>query len=256
MFEKADEYLLKIFMHESSDNNFDLFAQKGENFSLGGILPETEEAYALYKRNNRIGLKIDNGKYIFIQTRTKFIDSDEFENLLENDEEQDEEKLRAEFKDVDYVTFWETDAENGTRLKIAYLANKSSYIVKDYYKIFDNFENISVSFKDHLLNSNTLTKLKLSEPYDPSFDATQKDMARKKIVCIVSETLHNNYYIKQNLEEMTNLFLRQSIMRKVTNESVESDIKSYMLSSDIFDCIENVKKALESKFGNDALGER
>lgn len=251
MFEKADEYLLKIFMNESSENNFNIFASNAGKCSLGGILPETGDAYALYKKENKLGLQINKGKYIFIQNRTKFINSKEFEFMLENDEELDEDELKEEFNNVDCVSFWETDTENGTRLKISYLVNKSSYLVTEYYKIFDNFENLSLEFKDQLLNLSTLKELGLSKPFDTSFD-----VSKNKIWCIVSENLHNNYYIKQNSEEITNLFLRKSLVKKATNESVESDIKSYMLSKDSHECIENIKSSLEGRFGKGALQER
>ena len=101
MFEKIEDYITRIFYEQSPDNDFDIFATVKNNFSFGGFLKDSGEAFSAYKKDNKVGLKVDNGKYIYIQTREKFVESDDFQDVVENDPLFSEEEFKEKFKDVE-----------------------------------------------------------------------------------------------------------------------------------------------------------
>ena len=252
MFEKIEDYITRIFYEQSPDNDFDIFATVKNNFSFGGFFKDSGEAFSAYKKDNKVGLKVDNGKYIYIQTREKFVESEEFQDVVENDPLFSEEEFKEKFKDVEYVSIWETDKESGTTQKISYLVNKSSYLVTEYFKIFEDYSNIGVTFDDDHLNASELINLAIADPVIPGFDIT--NLKGKKLVILVPEKLHSKYIIKNNNQEIENLFFRKSLIKKVANEAIDADKKSHMILTDLEECKTNLEQILKEKFNDSFEG--
>ena len=67
MFEKLDEYLVSIYMNQELDNNFFIFNMKNKkNYSIKGFLEDSNESYSLYRKDNKLGLNVNNGQYMFL----------------------------------------------------------------------------------------------------------------------------------------------------------------------------------------------
>ena len=83
MFEKLDEYLVNIYMNQESDNAFNIFKMNdNNNYLLGGLL-DSNDAYMLHRKNNKFGLKVNNGQYTFFYSREKYINTKNFEDIIE-----------------------------------------------------------------------------------------------------------------------------------------------------------------------------
>lgn len=246
MFEKAEEYITRIFYEQSPKNEFNIFATVKDDFSIGGFLQETGEAFSAYKKDNKIGIKVENGKYIYLQTREKFIDAEDFQDVVEHDPVYGEEDFRDKFKDVDYVSIWETDKEAGTTQKLSYLVNRSSYLVTEYFKIYGDYSNLGLTLNDEFLNSRELINLAIADPVIPGFDITNTQ--GKKIVMLVPEKLHTKYIIKDNNQDMDNVFLRKALIKKIANEALEADKQSHTIVADLEECKDNLQSILQEKF--------
>lgn len=246
MFEKVEEYITQIFYEQSPDNTFDIFATVKNNFSFGGFLQSTGEAFLAYKKDNKIGIKVENGKYIYIQTRQKFVDAEEFQDVVEHDPVYSERDFREKFKDVEYVSIWETDREAGTTQKLSYLVNKSSYLITEYFKVYGDYSNLGITLDDDFLNSRELINLAIADPVIPGFDITNTQ--GKKIVVLVPEKLHTKYIIKDNDQNMDNVFFRKAIIKKVANEALEADKQTYTIATDLEECKINLQEILQEKY--------
>lgn len=248
MFEKLDEYLVKIYMNNKFNNDFIVFKRNAKNnYIIKGFI-DSNDAFMLYRKNNELGLKANNGNYTFIYSREKFINSEIFKNLIDNDYEYDEEELIEKYKDVDYVYVGEYDKQTGTGQNISFLVNKSSYLVTDYYRQYEDNNNVLASYDKDLLNSEALSKLRMENPIIPNFNiASQK---KDNIIVLVSNNLHENFFIKENMKETNNLFLRKSIVKKMANEAVEADRKSYTIIKDFDECAEKLNDSLKQLFNN------
>lgn len=252
MFEKAEEYIARIFYEQSPKNEFNIFAAVKDNFSIGGFLQETGEAFSAYKRDNKIGIKVENGKYIYLQTREKFVDAEDFQDVVEHDPVYEEDEFREKFKDVDYVSIWETDKEAGTTQKLSYLVNKSSYLITEYFKIYDDYSNIGITLDDEYINSKELINLAIADPVIPGFDITNTQ--GKKLIVLVPDKLHTKYTIKDNNKDMRNVFFRKSIIKKVANETLEADKQAHTIVTDLEECRSNLQAILQEKFDDSFEG--
>lgn len=252
MLEKLDEYLVNIYMNQELDNNFIIFKMDNKNkYSIRGFLDlnDSNDAYMLFRKNNKFGLNVNNGQYKFFYSREKFINSQDFRNIIENDYEYDEDELIEKFKDVDYVVLGEHNKQTGNGQTISFLVNKSSYLVTDYFRLYENKQNVSVSYDQELLNTEDLTKLHILDPVIPNFNiATQK---KENIKVLVSDSFHENFIIKENMKETSDLCLRKSVVQKMSNEAVEADRRSYTITRDFDECAKKINEILNQRFGND-----
>lgn len=250
MFEKLDGYLVNIYMNLELDSNPIIFKMDNNNsYSIRGFL-DSNDTYMLFRKNNKFGLKINNGQYKFFYSREKFINSQDFITILENDSEYDEDELRKTFKDVDHVILGEYDQQSGIGQTMSFLVNQSSYLVTNYFKIYKDNSNISVSYDKDLLNSEELYKLHILNPIITNFNiATQK---KENIVVLVSDNFHENFIIKENMKDTNNLFIRKSVVKKMSNEAVEADRRSYTIIRDFDECAKKLNKILHQRFGNDS----
>ena len=83
-FKKAGEYLLKIFCEEQNDKDFHMFFST-DNYGFAGGFLEDGEKYKLLKNRNMSGLKIGDGKYIFLQTRMPFVQSLKCQQIFDSE---------------------------------------------------------------------------------------------------------------------------------------------------------------------------
>jgi len=252
MFEKAEEYITQIFYEQSPKNEFNIFAAVKDDFSIGGFFQETGDAFSAYKKDNKIGIKVENGKYIYLQTREKFVDAEDFQDVVEHDAVYGEADFREKFKDVDYVSIWETDREAGTTQKLSYLVNRSSYLVTEYFKIYSDYSNLGITLDDEFLNSRELINLAIADPVVPGFDITNTQ--GKKIVILVPEKLHTKYIIKDNNQDMDNIFFRKALIKKIANEALEADKQSHTIVADLEECKDNLQSILQEKFDDSFEG--
>ncbi len=239
IFKKASDYLTSIFIAEIDGSDFNLYSSNDKLEIIGGNIKDTGESYFLSKSNKRIGLKINNGSYIFIQSREKFADTTLFKKLSKKDN-----KLNSKvFDEVEYVEFFESNKNNNTVTKIEYLVNKSSYLLIGYYKMFEDY-NQSISILDQFLLSKTLKKLGITEPQNPYFDVR----SNKNIMLLIPDNFHLLYEIKANGKNLDNLFFRKSLIKKVNCEMLDADVRFYSLSDESKDCIDLTHKNIQSKF--------
>lgn len=249
MFEKLDEYLVNIYMNPDQNSDFIIFKMNNKNdYSIRGFL-SSDDAYMLFRKNNQFGLKVNNDQYIFLYSREKFVDSQDFRTLVENTSEYDEDELSEKFQNVDYVVLGEHNQQTGDGQTISFLVNKSSYLVTDYFRIYEDKSSVLASYDEDLLNIDELTKLHILNPIIPSFNiAKQKKDA---IVVMVSDCFHENFIIKENMKDTDDLAFRKSIVQKMSNEAVEADRRSYTIIRDFDECAKNVNKIITQRFGDD-----
>ena len=239
IFEKARDYLTDIYLSEIDGNDFNLYSSNDQLEIVGGKLKNTGEAYFLNKSNKKIGLKINNNSYIFIQSREKFVDTVLFNELSNEDDNLNPE----DFDKVEYIEFYESNKNNNSFTKLEYLVNKSSYLLIGYNKMSEDY-NQSISILDQFLLSKTLKKLGITKPQNPYFDVR----ANKNINILIPNNFHLLYEIEQNGKSLDNFFLRKSLIKKVNCEMLNADISFYSLNDDSKDCIDLIKKNIESKF--------
>lgn len=253
MFEKLDEYLVNIYMNQEVENNFNIFKMVSKNnYSIGGFLEDSNDAYLLYRKDNKFGLKVNNGQYLFFYSREKYINSQGFKDILENDSECDKDELRDKFKDVECVTLGERDEKTGNGQKMTFLVNKSSYLVTSYYRIYEDDSNVSVSYDKDLLNLEELAKLHIFNPVIPNFNIAK--VKKENIVLLVSDSFHEYFIIKENLKYTSDLFFRRSIVKKMSNEAIEADRRSYTIIRDFDECAKKLNEILNQRFGNNFEG--
>ena len=127
MYEKLEEYIFKIFSHEEGNTSkeeteFRLFVPGKKIKKFGGKIydedGQEEDTYFVVKDDEKFGIKIGDGRYIYGQSRKKMVESPEFKDIISNDEYIDEEEFREKFKDAEYVEVFEYDREEQNTFKL------------------------------------------------------------------------------------------------------------------------------------------
>ena len=237
IFDKANDYIFQIFSNQDIPNDFKILGKYKKASTLGGYL-NNGDAYLLVK----IGLRINNGTYSFIQQREKITDSREFQEIFEYDERFSEEDLRNSFKDVEFVQFFENDSKQNTSLKLSFLVNKSSYILYDYYNQYSKNDYNEASLKLKYINAVDFIKLGLVTPTNNEFNIQNN----KKNIFIIPDSHHKLFDIDFNSEELEHDFLRKKFIEKIYASVLEADRNSYILSDDFTCCIDTAKKNIEN----------
>ena len=252
MFEKLDDYLVNIYMNQELNDDFIIFKRNDKNnYTIRGFLNQND-AYMLIRKDNKFGLRVNGQQYKFFYSRERFINTQSFIDIVENDIEYDEEELIEKYKDIEYVVVGEYDQQTERGQTISFLVNKSSYLVTDYFKVYEDKSKVIVSYDEDLLNTDELTKLHVLNPIIPNFDiATLK---KDSIVVVVSDSFHENFCIKENMKDMEDLVLRQNVVRRMSNEAVEADRRSYTIIRDFDECAERINEIIKQRYGNDTDG--
>ncbi len=261
LYNKADEYIFKIYSNEEEENNliekFNLFVPNQNPLKrIGGNIyknnGEIEDSYFVSKNDNSLGIKIGNGKYIYSQKRTKFIEAPEFEELISEDVYMSEDEFKTSFKDVEFVEIFEKNGEQGVTTNVSFLVNGTSYLLLNYFVIYGNYDNISAEFLP--LCSKVLKKYK----FDQKIGSEEKRRAiRNKLNTMLIPAKHQALFdITNNNSAITNMNLRISLLKKVYSEILEADKIYFRLQDDSELCFKSVSNSLKRKFGDQVLDER
>lgn len=242
IFDKANEYLFQIFSNQDTPSELKILGNSGNANTLGGFL-NNGDAYLLVNGNNKVGLRINNGKYSFIQKREKITNSHEFNEIFEYDEMFSEEDLREAFKDVDFVEFIEEDKDNNSSIKLSYLVNKSTYILYDYFNQFSKTDYNSASLKINHINAVDFIKLGLLTPTNDDFNIQNK----QNNILLVPDSHHKLYDISFNEQELESELLRKSFIDKIYASILEADKNSYIFNEDFSCCIDSAKKSVDNQ---------
>lgn len=258
-FKKAGDYLFRIFSEEEEGKDFHLFFSSDKIGFAGGFLNDSENTsedtnrgtYSLIKNGNMCGLKIGNGKYIFLQSRMPFVQVPKFQDIFEDDE-IGQEQFREDFKDVQYVEVFESDKENNSTRKISYLINKSTQLLLEYYHIDQNYDNIDCDLNEEYLNLSYLYMLKVHKPSNPSFDI----MKSEKTLLIIPDNYHILFDMHDNGKTIQNPLFRQNIVKKVYSEILLAERASLFFQKDFKDCFSSIETTINNKFGKNSEGGR
>ena len=251
IFEKAKEYLFKVFFTENEENDFNLFFEKnGMNYVGGFLKPDYKEAYTITKKDDLLGIKIDDD-YIFAQNRIKFVNSPLFKSLVENMDESEASSIIDKFKDVEYIQFFESQKGEPAVTSLSYLSNKSSYLLTEYYTVYEDLSRLSVSFISDFFTVQMLSKLNLDVPVNPDFSIFDKN-----IFMLVSDPMHKLYKMDENGINLDDNKSRKLFLQKIYNDIIDAERSFSTLGKDSKECIETVKTMLIKKFGKSILDER
>lgn len=247
IFKKASDYLTRIFCEESEGKDFNIYCADSTTTILGGNFGEGDESYYLSVQQNRIGLRINNGKYIFVLSRRPITTVEEFTQIFEDDGEE----LEEGFKDVEYVECFESDKENGTIVKVEYLVNKSEYLLIGYEDVSKQY-SLSVDMLDEFLCPEYFKNIGLDRPSKPDFDIT-----RAQLLFYVPDKYHELYDIEENGSEVESLPSRRGIIQHACADiMLQTDKIWYDLRRDSKDVIFSTKECLIHKYGKDFFDER
>ena len=251
IFDKAEEYLFDIFANQEIPQEFQICSNSKKLSTLGGYL-DNGDAYLLKKGKNKIGLRINNGKYSFIQHRQKLINAPEFQYIIENDEYITAEDFRNLFKDVDYVQFIECDQDINLVQQLSYLVNKSTYVLINYFNQSSPDDRNSATLNSDYINAISFFKFKLSSPANPFFDIRNLD----NITLFISENHQSLYDITLNDEDLENENLRIKFINKIYSTIIDADKNSYILKDDLSYCIDSVSQKIENENSDNELDDR
>lgn len=261
LYSKADEYIFKIYSNEENETKliekFNLFIPNQKTLKrIGGKIyndnGQIEDCYFVSKNDNSLGIKIGNGKYIYSQKRTKFIEAPEFEELISEDDYMSEDEFKASFKDVEFVEIFEKDEEKGVTTNVSFLVNGTSYLLLNYFAIYGNYDNISAEFLP--LCSKVLKKYNFDQQIE---NEEKRNEIRNKLNAMIIPAKHQALFdINNNNSAITSMNFRIKLLEKVYSEILEADKKYFKLQDDSELCFKSVSASLKKKFGNQELDER
>lgn len=265
MYEKINDYILRIFVGEEldinrGDINFNYFIPGAEDKRFGGQICDDYgklmDTYYIRKDKEKLGFKIDDGKYIYGQQRRRMIDCPEFQNIVSNDEFINEDEFRETFKDVEYVEVFESDKVTGNVLNLSYLVNGHIFLLIKYFTVYERDDTFGASIYPTSLNSQIFKNCGLDEVFDD--EQEKKDLRRFLTLnsMYVSDVHQMLFNIISKGEEVNNLNFRVQMVRKFYNDILETEKNTFLLSRDVDVCYESIASNLKKQFGNDVLGER
>lgn len=251
-FKKAGDYLFRIYSEESGNKDFHIFFSSNKYGFAGGFLDDSDiqEKYKLIKNGNKSGIKIGDGKYIFLQTRMPFVQTSKVKELFEDDEDigVSEEQFRKDFKDVQYVEIFESDKDNKLTKKIRYLINKSTQLLLEYYQIDQHYDNIECNLAEEFFRMSILYKLNIHNPKNPDFDILKSD----KTLLLIPENYHRLFDINSNGREIDNPFFRENLIKRAYSEILFAERASLFFQKDFNDCFSLIESTIQNNFGDNS----
>lgn len=259
MYEKVDEYLLKIFSHEKSniskeETDFRLFVPGKKSKKFGGKIydedGQAEDTYFVVKDDKKFGIKIGDGKYIYGQSRKKMVECQEFKNIISHDDFINENEFKETFKNAEYVEVFEYDREEGNTFKLSYLVNGNIFLLIKYLNMYKDDNSMEVSIRSDILNSHFL------EMY--GFD---KEMDNKKIdlsnaLVMIPDSHQSLFNIVFDKKSIINLNPRIRFIKKIYYDISETENIFDYIQGDVETCYKSILANLKEKFGDEISDER
>lgn len=259
MYERLEEYIFKIFSHEEGNINkeetdFRLFVPGKKSKKFGGKIydedGQEEDTYFVVKDDEKFGIKIGDGRYIYGQSRKKMVESPEFKDIISNDEYIDEEEFKEKFKDAEYVEVFEYDREEQNTFKLSYLVNGDIFLLIKYFDIYEDDDSLKISIRSDILDSDFLEMFN----FDKKIDKKKINLTNASL--IISDNHQLLFDIVYNEKSVVNSNPRIRLIKKVYYDILETENIFDYIQGDVETCYNSMLENLRGKFGDEISDER
>lgn len=259
MYEKLEEYIFKIFSHEEGNTSkeeteFRLFVPGKKIKKFGGKIydedGQEEDTYFVVKDDEKFGIKIGDGKYIYGQSRKKLVECPEFKDIISNDEYIDEEEFREKFKDAEYVEVFEYDREEQSTFKLSYLANGDIFLLIKYFDIYEDDDSLKISIRSDVLDSDFLEMY----GFDKKIDKEKINLTNASLM--ISDNHQSLFDIVYDEKSIVNFTSRIRLIKRVYFDLLETENIFNYIQGDVETCYKSMLENLRKKFGDEISDER